>query len=118
MRKWAGSQCSGRSFAVPGYIYSTRDLRRILIHRRIGGHVGKYSMQRVQGVRSLGASLVLADWQVRVFGSSGLIDRTSDHLYVQTINLHGCMYGFYHYKPTSHHIALLATNIQVQHQSN
>ena len=32
-----------------------------------------------------------ADWQVRLFGTSGLIDRSSDHLSVWTIPLYGCM---------------------------
>ena len=34
---------------------------------------------------SLGALSVPADWQVRVFGSSGIIGRPSDRLYVRTI---------------------------------
>ena len=32
-----------------------------------------------------------AEWQVRLFGTSGLIDRPSDHLSVRTIPLSGCM---------------------------
>ena len=40
---------------------------------------------------SLGASFVSADWRVRVFWSSGLVDRPYDCLYVRTIPLFGCM---------------------------
>ena len=45
------------------------------------------------GLRSryLGASLVSADWRVRVFDIYGIIDRPSDHLYVHTITLSVCM---------------------------
>ena len=40
---------------------------------------------------SLGASFVLADWRVRVFGPSGIIGRPSDRLYVWTFPLYGWM---------------------------
>ena len=53
----------------------------------------------VMGTRSgsLGALFVLADWQLRVFWSFGLIDRPSDRLYVRTIPLSGCMDRHYRY---------------------
>ena len=41
---------------------------------------------------SLGELFLAADWQVRVFGLSGLVDRPSDHLPIQTISsvwMHG-----------------------------
>ena len=41
--------------------------------------------------RSLGASSVASDWQLRLFGFSGLIDRPSDCLCVSTIPLYGYM---------------------------
>ena len=47
--------------------------------------------------RSLGASFVPADWQMRVFGPSGIIDRSYDRLYVRTIPLSGCMGRCSHY---------------------
>ena len=34
---------------------------------------------------------VSADWQVRVFLSSGLVDRPSDHQYIPTIFMSGFM---------------------------
>ena len=37
--------------------------------------------------RSLGALSILADWGVRVFGLSGLIDKYSYNMYVRTITL-------------------------------
>ena len=40
---------------------------------------------------SLGASLVLTYWQLMVFLLSGIVYRTSEHLYVHTILLSGCM---------------------------
>ena len=40
---------------------------------------------------SLGASFVSADWQVRVFWSSGIIYIPSDRLHIHTITLYGCM---------------------------
>ena len=50
---------------------------------------------------SLGESLVLADSWVRMFWSSGLVDRPSDRLYVRTIPLSGCMDRRYCYAPFS-----------------
>ena len=47
----------------------------------------------------LGASLLLADWWVRVFWSSGIIDRQSNRLYVRTINLSGYIYIHSNYIP-------------------
>ena len=41
--------------------------------------------------RSLGALFVSADWRVRVFWSSCLLDILSNRLYVSTITLSGCM---------------------------
>ena len=40
---------------------------------------------------SLGASFVSADWQVRVFWLSGIVDRPSNHLYIRNIPMSGCM---------------------------
>ena len=40
---------------------------------------------------SLGATFVPVDWQVRMFGQSGLIYRPSGHIYVRTIPLSGCV---------------------------
>ena len=48
-------------------------------------------------IGSLRASFIAADWQVRVFWSSGLVDRPSGHMYVRTITLSGCMYILSHY---------------------
>ena len=56
---------------------------------------------------SLGTSMVLVDWQVRVFGPSILVDRPSDHLYVRTITMSGCMGRRSHYKPSINHGLLL-----------
>ena len=39
---------------------------------------------------SLGASFLLADWQVRVFWPSGFVERPSERLYVRNIPLSGC----------------------------
>ena len=50
---------------------------------------------------SLGASFVSADWKVRVFWLSGLIDRPSDRMYVLTIPMCGCMYRHSSYIPFS-----------------
>ena len=48
---------------------------------------------------SLGASLVPADWQVRVFKSSGLVYRQSDRMFVRTIPLYGCIERSSRYTP-------------------
>ena len=50
---------------------------------------------------SLGESIVLADQRVRVFKSSGLVDRTSDHPYVHNITLYRCTGILSHYIPFS-----------------
>ena len=42
-------------------------------------------------IRSLGASFAPADWQMRVFWLSGIVDIPSDHLYVRTIHMSGCI---------------------------
>ena len=47
----------------------------------------------------LGSSFVLADWQVRAFGTSGILDITSDHMYIRTITMFGCMGRRYRYTP-------------------
>ena len=39
-------------------------------------------------IRSRGALLIRADWQVRVFGLSGLVDRLSECMSVRTIPLY------------------------------
>ena len=49
------------------------------------------------GSGSMGVLFVVADWRVRVFGSSSLVDIPSDHLYVRSIPLYGCMYRRYYY---------------------
>ena len=38
-----------------------------------------------------GHTFVLMDWQVGVFGKSGILDRMSEHLSVRTITMQGCM---------------------------
>ena len=53
---------------------------------------GHYGILTGPRSRSLGASFVLADWQVRVFWLSCLVYRTADHMCVCTIPLYGCMY--------------------------
>ena len=50
---------------------------------------------------SLGALFVSADWRVRVFWSSVLVDKPSDSMYVRTIPLSGCIYRRSHYIPFS-----------------
>ena len=42
---------------------------------------------------SMGTAFVLADFQVRVFWSSGTVDRPSVYMYIRTIPLSGCMDG-------------------------
>ena len=42
-------------------------------------------------IGSLRASLLMTYCQVRVFGSSGLVDIPSERLYVRTIPIYGCM---------------------------
>ena len=44
--------------------------------------------------RSQGYLFVFLDWQVRLFGPSGIVDWTTDHMYVRTIPLYGCMYRY------------------------
>ena len=46
---------------------------------------------------SRGMLLVLADWQVRVFWSSGIIDTPSDRMYLHNISLYGCIDRHYCY---------------------
>ena len=46
---------------------------------------------------SMGTAFVLADFQVRVFWSSGTVDRPSVYMYIRTIPLSGYMYRRYHY---------------------
>ena len=55
-------------------------------------------MQRGREGGSLGASFILADWRVRVFWLSGIIDRPSDRLHVHTIPMSGCMGRRSHYR--------------------
>ena len=50
----------------------------------------------------LGAFFVSVDWRVRVFWSSGLKYRPSDHLYIHNIPLSGCIDRRYHYIPFSY----------------
>ena len=50
----------------------------------------------------LGTLFVLADWQVRVFESSGLVDRLSSCMYVHTIPLSGCTDRCSRYTPLIH----------------
>ena len=62
-----------------------RSCRRSVSVKRSGFHV--------TGPRSgsLGALLVPADWQVRLFGVSGIIDIMSNRLYIYTIPIYGCI---------------------------
>ena len=46
----------------------------------------------------MGASFIPADWQVRVSGSSGIVDIPSDRLCVRTIPLPMCMERRSHYR--------------------
>ena len=64
----------------------------------------------VTGTRrgSLGASLVSEDWRVRVFWSSGLLDRLYDSLYVRNITLSGCIGRHPHYKITDITVTIIA----------
>ena len=48
---------------------------------------------------SLSASFVLADWRVRVFRPSVIVDRPSKFMYVNNIPLSGCMDKCYHNFP-------------------
>ena len=50
-----------------------------------------------------GGSFIEADWRMRVFGSSGLVYRPPDRLYVRTILLSGCMDRCSLYIPFSSH---------------
>ena len=49
-----------------------------------------YFFRYVTGLRSgsWGALLVPADWQVRVFGLFGIVDRPSERLYIHNIPLY------------------------------
>ena len=49
----------------------------------------------------LGALFVLQDWRARVFGTSGIVDRPSDRLYVSTIHMSWWMDRRYWYTPSS-----------------
>ena len=46
-----------------------------------------------------GASFLLLDWQVRVFWSSGIVDRPSGRMYIRNFPLSGCMDRCYHHIP-------------------
>ena len=52
--------------------------------------------------RSLGILLVLADWRMKVFWSSGIVDIPSDRIYIRTIPLPGCMKRCSNYTPFSY----------------
>ena len=39
----------------------------------------------------MGALFLPTGWRLRVFGPSGFVDRPSEHIYVRTIPLSGCM---------------------------
>ena len=45
----------------------------------------------------MNASFVPADWRVRMFKTSVIVDRPSDRLSIWTIPLHGCMYRCSYY---------------------
>ena len=62
--------------------------------------------------RVAGASLVTADWRVRMCRLSGLVDILSGHLYVRTIPLPGCMDRRSRYK-----LLIVYCFISVMHQS-
>ena len=49
--------------------------------------------------RYLGASLIPVDWQVGLFGPSGILDRPYECLYICTIPLSGCMDRHSNYIP-------------------
>ena len=49
----------------------------------------------------MGPLFVSEDWRVRVFWSSGIVDRPSKRLYVLTIPLSGCMDRHFRYTPFS-----------------
>ena len=89
-------RCSARSDPAGGgdawsYRHSCRrSRRRIVSVKRAEFHV--------TGPRSLGALLVTADWKLMVFGSSGIVDRTSDLIYVRNIPLSGFMDIWSRYK--------------------
>ena len=63
------------------------------IHRRRRSMSVKLAVFHVMGPMrgSLGASFVPADWQVRVVGSSRIVYRLYERLYLQTITMYGCM---------------------------
>ena len=86
---------------------------RIRICIRIHRVATKWEGFHVTGTRSgsLGASLVLADWQVRVLMSSGLVDRPSDCLYVRTITLSGCTEKRPHCKCYSIQVSVRTTDV-------
>ena len=46
----------------------------------------------------LGMSFIAVDWLVRVFGSSGILGRPSECLYIRTIPIYGCMDRWSHYR--------------------
>ena len=48
---------------------------------------------------SLGALFVSTDWQVRVLWLSGIVYRPSEHMYISTTPLSGCMYRLSCYIP-------------------
>ena len=58
-----------------------------LSHDQSGFHV---MGTRKRGHRG-GGSFVPADWQVRLFGTSGIANRLYEHIYVRTITMSGCM---------------------------
>ena len=61
--------------------------------------IGIFWLQRSCGGGPRGSCSYLADWQVRVFWLSGLVDRPSYRLYVSTITLYGCMNRLSRYTP-------------------
>ena len=85
MRRCACGNPDGGRYAWGRIRSRRRSCRHSVSMKRVGFYV--------TGPRSgsLVASLVPVGWQVRVFGISGLIDRPSDHMYVRTIPLSGCM---------------------------
>ena len=77
--------------------YKTPSYWRILF--RYG--VRPRQFNSLEKFRSLGESFVTVDWQVGVFDSYVLVDRTYDHLYARTIPLSGCIYIHSYYIPLS-----------------
>ena len=77
--------------------YRPRPRRRCICRRRLKMSVKRAGLHVMwPWSRSLGVSLVPADWQVRVFSLFCTVDRLSYLLYVHTIPLSRCMWRRFH----------------------